>query len=193
MHAETERENMRKDILDRVKIVELMKDDVSVPELKYAYVTTSYYDVSVLYQELCWKVELTLKPLEKPLEKSFVDRLFAEHVEDPRVFATVLAGQQVGWAELGYQRWNNRMRLWEFLVKEEFRRVGIGSLLMQRAIKVAREKRARMLVLETQSCNVPAIDFYVKHGFQLVGFDIAAYSNEDIEKKEVRLEFGLAL
>jgi hypothetical protein len=57
------------------------------------------------------KVELVLKPLEKPLEKVFVDKLFAEYVEDPRVFVAVLAGQQVGWAELGYQRWNNRMRL----------------------------------------------------------------------------------
>jgi ribosomal protein S18 acetylase RimI-like enzyme len=193
VHAETERENMRKDILERVKIVELVKDDVSISELKYTYVTTSYYDVSVLRQEECWKVGLTLKPLGKPLEKGFVDRLFAKHVEDSRVFAAVLDGQQIGWVELGYQRWNNRMRLWELLVKEEFRRAGIGSLLMQCAVKVAEEKRARMLVLETQSCNVPAIDFYLKHGFGLIGFDTTAYSNEDVEKKEVRLEFGLAL
>jgi hypothetical protein len=30
-------------------------------------------------------------------------------------------------------------------------------------------------------------------GFEFVGFDTAAYSNEDIEKKEVRLELGLKL
>jgi ribosomal protein S18 acetylase RimI-like enzyme len=193
MYSETRRENMRKDILDRVKIFELLKNDASIPVLKYTYVTTSCYDVSILHREGWWKVELTLKPLEKPLDKGFEDKLFAEHVEEPRVFAAMLADQQVGWVELGYQRWNNRMRLWEFLVKEEFRRIGIGSLLMHYAIKVAEEKRARMLVLETQSYNVPAIDLYLKHGFELIGFDIAAYSNEDIEKKEFRLEFGLAL
>jgi ribosomal protein S18 acetylase RimI-like enzyme len=64
---------------------------------------------------------------------------------------------------------------------------------MQRAVRVANKKSARMLVLETHSCNVPAIDFYLKHGFELIGFDIAAYSNEDVKKKEVRLEFGQAL
>jgi len=47
-----------------------------------------------------------------------------------------------------------------------------------------------MLVLETQSCNLPAIDFYLKHGFELLGLDTAAYSNEDVAKGEVRLEFG---
>jgi ribosomal protein S18 acetylase RimI-like enzyme len=85
------------------------------------------------------------------------------------------------------------MRVWEFLVKEEFRRMGIGSLLMNFAVKVAKEKGARMLVLETQSCNVPAITFYLKQGFNLIGFDSAAYSNEDIDKREVRFEMGLQL
>ena len=184
---------MRKGVLSNVKIVELMKGDVSSVELKYRYVTSSYYDLSILRRDESWKVELTLKPLEKPLEKGFEDKLFADHVEEPRVYAAVLAGQQVGWVELGYHGWNNRMRLWEFLVEVEFRRVGIGSMLMEHAVKVAKQKRARMLVLETQSCNVPAINFYLKHGFSLIGFDVAAYSNEDVEKKEVRLEFGLAL
>lgn len=55
---------------------------------------------------------------------------------------------------------------------------------------MAKEARARMLVLETQSCSVQAISFYLKHGFELVGIDSAAYSNDDIEKGEVRLEFG---
>ena len=49
---------------------------------------------------------------------------------------------------------------------------------------------ARMIILETQSCNVPAISFYLKHGFELVGFDAASYSNKDLEKGEVRMEFG---
>jgi hypothetical protein len=50
-----------------------------------------------------------------------------------------------------------------------------------------------MLVLETQSCNVEAIQFYLKHGYELIGFDVAAYSNQDTEKNEVRLELGLKL
>jgi ribosomal protein S18 acetylase RimI-like enzyme len=64
---------------------------------------------------------------------------------------------------------------------------------MKHAITIAKEKNARMLVLETQSCNVDAIRFYLAHGFQLIGFDTTAYSNQDIEKGEIRLELGLKL
>jgi ribosomal protein S18 acetylase RimI-like enzyme len=138
-------------------------------------------------------MELVLTPLEEVREKTFEDRLFEDHVEEPRVFAALVNNKQVGWIELGFHNWNNRMRVWEFLVEEEFRRRGIGTLLMKHAVKIAKEKGARMLVLETQTCNVPAISFYLKFGFELIGFDATAYSNEDIEKKEVRLELGLRL
>jgi len=99
----------------------------------------------------------------------------------------------VGWLELGYHKWNNRMRVCQFLVNKEFRRKGIGTLLMQKAVGVSKRRGARMLILETQTCNVPAINFYLKFGFELIGFDATHYSNEDIGRKEVRLEFGLKL
>ena len=61
---------------------------------------------------------------------------------------------------------------------------------MERAVEEARAAGARSLVLETQSCNDPAIRFYRKHGFALIGFDLTAYSETDVEKREVRLEFA---
>ncbi|MDH7564086.1 MAG: GNAT family N-acetyltransferase [Candidatus Bathyarchaeota archaeon] len=79
------------------------------------------------------------------------------------------------------------------LVKAKYRGLGIGSILMKHAMKVAKENGARMLVLETQSCNVPTMNFYLHNRFRLIGFDLAAYSNEDVEKKEVGLDFGLVL
>jgi ribosomal protein S18 acetylase RimI-like enzyme len=85
------------------------------------------------------------------------------------------------------------MRVYQFLVNKEFRRKGIGTLLMQKAVEASKTRGARMLILETQTCNVPAISFYLKSGFELIGFDATHYSNEDIERKEVRLEFGLRL
>jgi GNAT superfamily N-acetyltransferase len=184
---------MKQSILDKVRIIELDKDDPSLPQLNYHYITSGYWDVSIVPETKSWKIEITFKPLEKPLEKTCTGTLFERHIEEPRAFAATLNEEQIGWIELEYEKWNNRMRVWEFLVKEEFRRMGIGSLLMNLAVKVAKEKGARMLVLETQSCNVPAITFYHKQGFNLIGFDSAAYSNEDIKKREVKFEMGLLL
>jgi hypothetical protein len=47
--------------------------------------------------------------------------------------------------------------------------------------------------LETQSCDVLAVDFCLKLGFKLIGFNSTAYSNEDIKKREVRMDLCLTL
>jgi ribosomal protein S18 acetylase RimI-like enzyme len=140
-----------------------------------------------------WKAEVVKKAFPEPFKKTFQSRFYESFVEEPRVFAAKVNEQQAGWIELGYQNWNNTMRVWEFLVKEGYRRKGIGTQLMNQAVKIAKEKDARLLVLETQSCNMPAIDFYLNYGFELIGFDTAAYSNNDVDKKEVRFEMGLKL
>jgi len=176
-----------------VAVVELAKKDAYLREIASEYSSSYYYEVSVFPEPASWRVELTRKAFEIRLDKNYHGRLFEDHVDEPRVFSAVLRGRQVGWVELGFDKWNNRMRVWEFLVEEEYRRRRIGTLLMKHAVKIARDKGARMLVLETQTNNATAIEFYLKFGFQLIGFDLAAYSNEDISRKEVRLDLGLKL
>ena len=177
----------------KTEIVELRKDECSSLVLDYAYRFSKYYDLTVSHRADSWRIELGLKALPGPVEKGFKERLFSDHVEDPRLFVARIGGEEVGWIELGYHGWNNRMRVWNMLVKEPYRRMGIGTLLMRRAEKASRERGARMLVLETQSCNVSAIGFYLRYGFSLIGFDSAAYTNDDVDRKEVRLEFGLPI
>jgi ribosomal protein S18 acetylase RimI-like enzyme len=176
----------------KVRIVELSPEECPVL-LDYDYVSRSYYDVWLRGEKDSWKAELIKKNFSEPFKKAFKSRFYESFVEEPRVFAAKIGEAQVGWIELGYQKWNNTMRAWEFLVREEYRRRGIGTLLMNQAVEIAKEKDARLLVLETQSCNIPAIDFYLNYGFELIGFDTAAYSNSDIEKKEVRLEMAIKL
>ena len=181
---------MKEDSRQQVTIAELREDDGPFPQLNYSYVTDKHYALHLSHDRESWHVELSLQRLSKSVSKSSVGSLFQDHVDEPRVFVARIQGETVGWMELGLHRWNNRMRIWHLLVKEGQRRRGIGSRLIQHAVDVARDTGVRMLVPETQSCNLPAIDFYLKHGFALLGLDTAAYSNEDVEKGEVRLEFG---
>jgi ribosomal protein S18 acetylase RimI-like enzyme len=184
---------LNQNVIKNARIIELVKEKLPFSKLKFRYFTKNHYAVTVLHKKDRWQIKLVLEMLPKPMEKRFEGGLFQDFVDEPRVFAAEFEGKQVGWIELGFQEWNNRMRIWELLVKEGFRRNGIGTLLVDHAVKLSKKRKTRMLVVETQSCNVPAINFYLKHGFELIGFDIAAYSNEDIERKEVRLEFGLKL
>jgi len=175
------------------RIVELTRENNYLRHIESSYSTSHYYDVRIDCKSTYWKIQLTLKAFDATLEKTYHGKLFEDHIQEPRVFAVLQVDKQVGWIELGYDKWNNRMRVWEFLVENSFRRKGIGMQLMNYAVRVARQKQARMLMLETQTNNADAISFYLRFGFRFVGIDIAAYSNDDIGKKEVRLELGLEL
>jgi len=174
-------------------IVELLRTDKRLPVLNDKYTTESYYDLSIKRRTNAWTIQLRLKQFEKPLEKTYTGTFYEPHIEEPRVFVAMLKNEQAGWIELGYDKWNNRMRIWELLVKKGCRTKGIGTRLIKHAIDAAKQKGARMLVLETQSNNSLAISFYLRRGFRLIGFDAAAYTNEDTKRKEIRLEFGLPI
>ncbi len=86
-----------------------------------------------------------------------------------------------------YRKWNNSLWIAEIVVAENCRGKGIGSTLMDDLIHIANEDQIRVIGLETQSINLPAISFYRKKGFEVDGFDLSMYSNDDIEKKEIAL------
>ena len=113
-----------------------------------------------------------------------------DEVDDPSSHEEKI---EIGYLTIGHEVWNKTLRIWDLYIENEYKRKGIGTLLMEKAIDKSRELGCRALILETQNFNYPAIQFYKKCGFELIGFDILAYSNADIEKKEVRLEFGLKL
>lgn len=54
-------------------------------------------------------------------------------------------------------------------VREEWRVRGIGSLLLDRVLRDARERGARRLHLEVRASNDTAIGFYHRRGFRQVG------------------------
>ena len=123
----------------------------------------------------------------------FESRLLQPHLIHPLLFGCMEGSNLLGFIELSQEDWNNRLRISNILVTEAKRYQGIGKQLMAKAVEVCNTNGNRALVLETQSCNDPAIRFYRACGFTLIGCDLTHYSNEDIDRKEVRLEFGLSL
>lgn len=90
------------------------------------------------------------------------------------------------------ESWNHRWRISNLCIfQEKHRRCGVATALMEKMLEEAAPMR--MAVLETQTCNERAIAFYRKCGFEIIGFDLYAYSNHDPEAHEVRLEMGKKL
>ena len=92
------------------------------------------------------------------------------------------------------EEWNNRYRISNICVFDSgLRSKGTGTALLEKILEDADKSGARMAVLETQSYNSKAISFYKKNGFEIIGFDRFAYSNNGPEEHNIRIEMGRKL
>ena len=154
------------------------------------YQTSGYYDICASAQGF----QMNYTALDAPVEKSFDDVFFGAWLEAPIAFGAFEHGAMLGYVEGSPESWNNRFRISNICIFDRTaRNRGIGTMLMDTIQKAAESLGARMLVLETQSCNEAAIAFYRKNGFSVIGFDLYAYSNSDPERHEIRLELGKKL
>lgn len=172
-----------------IEIRQLDKEKWKNYELKFSYTTNGYYSFVVNQ----WNFELVFHSYKTSMNKTFTDYLFSEWLERPIAFGAFYNNQLVGIIECSFESWNNRFRITNLLVWDNYRNKGIGKILIQKAEEVAKSTKARMIILETQTCNEKAIKFYTKMGFKPIGFDLFCYSNNDPKKEEVRLEMGKQL
>ena len=125
------------------------------------------------------------------LKKTMKDSFFQDWLEDPVAYGAFENGRMLGFVEGFHEKWNNRFRISDICIFEEAdRNSGIGTKLLERIMADAVNSSARMAVLETQSFNFKAISFYRKNGFEIIGFDRYAYSNEGPEEHNMRIEMG---
>lgn len=73
------------------------------------------------------------------------------------------------------RKWNNTLYIENLLVSESHRRKGIGKLLIKKVIELSRQKNFRLIELETQNTNGPAIGFYKNQGFEVTGMNLTLY------------------
>lgn len=174
-----------------MKVVELSKTEYKGYELEYEYMTRFHYAVVIKKKK---DIVITIKKKKmKKTEKTFKDRLFEDYIEDPKAYAIFDKKKMIGVIEGSLESWSKRYRIWNFVVDKRYRKEGYGKELFAHVVAIAKKEGARALILEVQSCNEPAISFYMKQGLHFVGMDTMSYTNNDIEAKEVRLEFGMRL
>ena len=157
----------------------------------------SYYDLEIkpLGSDGC-TVSLIRKPAEKeiihtPEEYDFPDSLYQDHWEKAEAYGVIGEGGELqACIEVCPEEWSNRLMVTELWVSDALRCQGLGKRLMDKAKKIAVCQNRRAIILETQSCNTNAIGFYLHEGFELIGFDTCCYTNNDIERREVRINLG---
>ncbi|MFW9818244.1 MAG: GNAT family N-acetyltransferase [Candidatus Thorarchaeota archaeon] len=177
-----------------MKIIQIFSKDYPNNKTSlFTYVSDFYYDIKIqtISKRKGWKINIQKKRSQTPFKKHIEELIFNEYVREAEYYVALNEDSvETGRICISKQKWNNTARLWDIDVKKEYRRQGIGKGLLEYAISKAKEWNCRALILECQSSNYPAISFYFQNGFNLTGFDLIAYSNQDVERHEVRLEMS---
>lgn len=124
-----------------------------------------------------WKytVEKFSEPYFKPYEDDEIDISYIEE-EEKAVFFYYVEKNCIGRIKLR-SNWNGYALIEDIAVAKEYRKDGVGTALLNKAIEWAKENNFCGLMLETQDINVSACNFYAKNQFVIGAVDTMLYSN----------------
>jgi ribosomal protein S18 acetylase RimI-like enzyme len=124
-------------------------------------------------EQAAFAFELAETLLDYPLYKNF--REYENTLADVEAklksveggYVALADGQVAGGILLYIEEWRSVARVKDIIVGRQFRRYGVGSLLLRCAADWARKRDCWALVLETQNTNYPAIQFYLRNGMEI--------------------------
>jgi GNAT superfamily N-acetyltransferase len=182
-------------------------DAAAIHALDYSFETDRIFTLCV--QEPLEKQsasgKLSLKPglafelhetvVDPPLYKNY--REFENTLDDVETrlhdveggFVAIADGQVAGVVLLNVDEWRLVARIEDIIVGRQFRRYGIGSLLLNCAADWARHHGCWAILLETQNVNYPAIHFYLNNGLEVWGISRYFYPPGPVEH-EVAIFMG---
>ena len=102
-------------------------------------------------------------------------------------------GVAVGLLMILLPSWANSAEITDFAVDRAARGQGVGRALLEAAVKWARGRGMLALWVEPRADAAPAIEFYLRNGFRLSGFNDHLYSNADEEPGQQTLYMHLEL
>jgi ribosomal protein S18 acetylase RimI-like enzyme len=155
------------------------------------YTSAAVYEVAKVETPEYTRIELQLVQLAQPFVKRYthLDAPTVQHYGDLATqghsFGAFVDEQCVGIALAEPQTWNLSLVVQELHVAPAFQGRGVGRRLMDAVASHGHALGMRCLVCETQTTNVPAIQFYRALGFTLDGVDLSFYTNHDRERGEV--------
>ena len=177
-----------------IRIVKVDKESLKDRTTTFRYDSDGHFKVNISEKEDGWTITLNKEPFPETYRKrDGNDRTIQPYKGDSEIYLAYIGEQEAGQLQIEFQEYNRSVRVWDIDVWPVFKRQNIGTAFMQLCKERAREMGARRIVLETQSSNLPAIEFYKSMGFELVGLDATHYHNDDVRRGEVRLEMAYHL
>ncbi len=123
--------------------------------------------------KVAFAFELVETPVDPPFYKNY--REYEGKLADVEAklrnieggYVALAGGEMAGAILLNIEKWRSVVRVTDLIVGHQYRRYGVGSLLLSCASDWARERGCWAIVLETQSINYPAVQFYLRNGLEI--------------------------
>ncbi|MFZ4929893.1 GNAT family N-acetyltransferase [Chryseobacterium sp. Mn2064] len=165
-----------------IRKLEKLSIDPSLHWGHNGYVTEKIYSVSSI--EFAGSFEFILKEKSLPYSKTWKNspeelEELNSLIEKGNSFGAYKDDKLAGWIISEHRVWNNSFYIENILVDEKYRREGIGIMLIKNIIKEARKLNCRVIELETQNTNYPAIQFYRRMGFNITGLNTRLYNHSE--------------
>ena len=161
-----------------------IEDARALHELDYSFETDRIYTLQVRgnmtpdahtgpLDEPTLTFELAEIPVDPPLYKNYckyegtLEEVKAKIHSVDGGYVALADGQIAGAILLSVEEWRSVARIEDLIVGRQFRRYGIGSLLLNCASDWARNHACWAILLETQNVNYPAIQFYLRNGLEV--------------------------
>jgi len=182
-------------------------DALALHQLDYSFETDRIYTLRVhgplayndtgpcIIDEPALAFELLETQIDPPLYKDY--REYEVTLADVEAklqlidggYVALANGQVAGTILLSMENWRSVARIEDLIVGRQFRRYGIGSLLLNCACDWARNHGCWAILLETQNVNYPAIQFYLRNRLEVWSINQHFYPPGPIEH-EVAIFMG---
>ena len=133
-----------------------------------------------------WKVDVDYA---KELKNDEAVLLVAEIPQTSDDHDSRISGAVLMWVT----RWNSTGYLVEIAVRKEWQRKGIAKALLERLSVISVDFGFRTIIVETQTGNKDAIDFYLANGLRFCGSNDRYYTNHPKTAKDIAIFFSLDL
>lgn len=179
-------------------------------ELDYSFETDRVYTLRVHNRLLehnlhpitgekpVFSFELVETAVDPPLYKNYRDSEPSVADVESKLYSVeggyvaLADGAVAGGILLNVEEWRSVVRIEDVIVGHQYRRYGVGSLLLSCASDWARKRGCWAIVLETQNSNYPAIQFYLRNGLEVWSINQHFYPPGPVEH-EVALLMGKRL
>ena len=176
-----------------------LDDALALHQLDYSFETDRIYTLRIhgplahgdagagAASEVALAFELLETQIDPPLYKDYRGYEVALAEVEAKLhridggYVALADGQVAGAILLNVEDWRSVAQIEDLIVGRQFRRYGIGSLLLNCACDWARNNSCWAILLETQNVNYPAIQFYLRNGLEVWSINQHFYPPGSVE------------